>query len=355
MAAAALAVEHFNQRNATVVPGLDITLNRDCPDFALSVRVVYDTGVTSHYANRFLFEDIKSREGVLPCAIVGGYFDLPAQVLGTTAAAMQTPLTTYRSYNLRSANPYHAPFTNTMYPDQLALAQVLVNFLRSRKRTNFISILCKLGDTPIQLEQVISLTLEEAGMEYRSCKFQLEDDFNDLFTEHTRFNSLDSSIQRLKTDGYRTIACIMEFPAIEVTQVALAADRAVINTADYFWIFVGVDLSVFPLSKIDLQLFHLRLLAGAAIVTPMEGFQGDPVHDPFFKAWNTTTNTSFIEHVNALPPLWRPNNICPTCHQNPFPATTKPARLTFKTSTQALVLDSCMMPLWLQDWELATY
>lgn len=107
----------------------------------------------------------------------------------------------------------------------------------------------------------------------------------------------------MKSDGYRTIVSILEFPELELNLLAAAADAEGMNGDEYFWIFLGVDLSVFSLPPIQkLGTNNLRLLAGAAMLSPLEGFQVDHDFDRFIVAWKSQ-DASFSNRVNAFHPI----------------------------------------------------
>lgn len=166
MAAAVMAMEHFNKRNASVVPELAQNVYRTCNvKFDLSNQSrFFDTGIVDHTSTRLLVQAIHDNGGIFPCAIAGPHDDLPAQLLSTMAASFYVPLVAHRAYNLRVTAPYYSPFSNQVYPDQFAEATVLKSFLTSyAHRYNYTALLHSVLDASTQRQQVVQMTLEASG------------------------------------------------------------------------------------------------------------------------------------------------------------------------------------------------
>jgi len=152
MSAAVLAMKQFNDRDASVVPQLEDALVRDCPvRFDLNGSQFFDTQTTTHVASRVLFQQLISdsqeeqQMNRRLCAIVGPNNDIPAQDLSTLAQAAEIPLVVHRSFNNRVVSPRYSPFTSQVYPDYSVQAERMVEFLQSKGRNNFTTILYPLS------------------------------------------------------------------------------------------------------------------------------------------------------------------------------------------------------------------
>ena len=313
MAGGLMAMEHFNERNPSVVPELaseEFKLTSCNVQFDLNTSRFLDTGIITHRSTSFLLQEMV--ENGIPCALAGPYSDLPSQILSAFAASAEIPLVSHRAYNLRVVDDYFSPFSSVVYPDQRANAEALVKFLEYKERYNFVAVLYGIGDTSIQFQEIVVSRLKAADVQYKIYNYAV------LYDPQGRFIDpileVTNVLHKLKEEGYRTIVSIQEFVEYETSIISLAAEDAGLNEGDHFWIFLGADLSVFSFSGFDLSLSnetvsevnhtefeltmaYLKLLAGGAMLSPLEGFQID-AYDKFLKAWKSQ-NESFVERVNA--------------------------------------------------------
>jgi len=299
MAAAVMAMEHFNERDTSVVPELSQNIYKTCDiKFDLKNSRVLDTGSITHLAGELMLNEIQ--ENGVPCAIAGPYNSLPVQDLSVYAASAHIPLVAHRAFNLRVLQPFYGPYSSQVYPDLTVTAEALVSFLLYKGRSDYIAILYNLEDTSTQNHEVVSITLGAAGIKHKSYRY-LNEDSNSTSTKYDGpISNLTDVFDRMKKDGYRTIVTVMEFPEIEAALVAQAAEEAGMNNGDYFWIFIGVDLSVFTLPPVGLNFnpVMVRFLAGAAILSPLEGFEMD-INDMLRRAWRAK-NESFVDRLNSF-------------------------------------------------------
>ena len=299
MAAAVLAMDQFNNRDPTVVS--ELASLGDCNIvFDMNNSYFFDTGIFNHRSTQLLQEEV-IKTGVIPCAIAGPHNDLPAQLLSTFAASVEIPLVAHRAFNSRVNTDFFSPYSNQVYPHQLAMIDALLAFLRYTKRTNYIAILYSAaGDTSTQRQESLASRLKAEGMRYRPYAFEYEysqgDEVNEALT-------LNTTLTNLKNDGYRTVVVMLDFPEWELQLIADAAEEVGgVNGDDYFWIYAGgIDLSAFSLTPVGLVLndISISFLAGSAMLSPLEGFQAaDPDNDPFAISWKSQ-NASFVDRVNA--------------------------------------------------------
>jgi hypothetical protein len=137
MAAAVLAVDHFNARDASVVPELSQEIYSTCNvSFDTSKSMFFDTESMTHQAALSLNAYV-NRFGP-PCAIAGPFNEIPAMGLSVGATTYQIPLVAHRSFNYRLGNPRYNPFASTVYPDLLSTSGSLTKFLLFKERTDFM-------------------------------------------------------------------------------------------------------------------------------------------------------------------------------------------------------------------------
>jgi len=178
------------------------------------------------------------------------------------------------------------------------MVDTLMEFFPYTNRTNYIAILYSALDTSSQRQESLSLSLEKRGITYRLYPFEWV-----LRNETDKALRLETVLQHLKDDGFRTVVVMLEFANPELQLIAVAADLVGVNNGEYFWIYAGgIDLSAFVLPPVDLNTVSLRFLAGSAMLAPLEGFHLDPDNDPFTKAWRSQ-NESLAVKVNAYNPI----------------------------------------------------
>jgi len=102
LAAALLAMDHFNDRNATIVAELadfkDCNVRFDLSsktNIGASSTKAFDTGTVGHMASRQMLAEGQTP----PCAIAGPFNDVPALELSTLAQAAGLPQVAHRAHN----------------------------------------------------------------------------------------------------------------------------------------------------------------------------------------------------------------------------------------------------------------
>lgn len=112
MAAALLAMEHFNTRNASVVQ--ELTDFEECSiRFDMNQSKVFDTGSVTHQASQSLWE-----QDIIPCAMAGPFNDVPAIELSVMATAGKIPMVAHRAHNLRITSDHLGPFSSQVFLEQ---------------------------------------------------------------------------------------------------------------------------------------------------------------------------------------------------------------------------------------------
>ena len=140
MVGALLAMEHFNQRNAVVIP--ELANFTDCSiKFDLNGSRFFDSGTrTSLAAQSFL------QAGETPCAIAGPWNTRPAQELESMAQGAKVPMVAHRGLNGRITRPDDSPFSHTTFPNSFSQMQFIADFLFFVNRTEHFSFFYSLSD-----------------------------------------------------------------------------------------------------------------------------------------------------------------------------------------------------------------
>jgi hypothetical protein len=170
MSAALLAMEHFNARNATVVPELG-TFTSCNVRFDTNKSKIFDTGSITHLASESLWQ-----ADIIPCAIAGPYNDVPAIDLSVMALSSKTPLVVHRAHHLRITSDDLSPFSSQVYPGTISTSHKLVEFLLDKGRSDYIGVLYALTETGIQRQEALALELDHSHMEWMSAGYSLDHD-----------------------------------------------------------------------------------------------------------------------------------------------------------------------------------
>lgn len=125
--AAYLALRDFNRKDTRIVPELEKF--KGCSvKLDLNASVLIQSGELSHEAIQAIW---KQNADEPPCAVVGPYWDLPAAEIAVAATARQIPMMAYRIFNDRLVNPYHSPFTTSVFPSPQEWLGPVASFLES--------------------------------------------------------------------------------------------------------------------------------------------------------------------------------------------------------------------------------
>jgi hypothetical protein len=291
MAAALMAMDHFNTRNATVVS--EISELGDCPiQFDTEHSAVINTDTYTHIGVQTLAAQISS--GLPPpCAVVGPFNDIPGVDLSAMAAAFKFPVTMHRGFNLRLLTDINSPYTTQLYPDIVMTTGIVVSLLHLKGRTDFIAFVYPLTETGTLWRESVSVVLGEEKIESRSFSY------NSFFSPATSdLHNMQNTMEAAKATGYRTIVVAPDLPSVEIPAMAQVATELGLTNGDYLWIFTGdFDPALVYSSDAAVQ----ELLKGSLFVTPVSGYDLS-VEDPFFRAWKSQ-GPAQVESLNAANPI----------------------------------------------------
>jgi hypothetical protein len=291
MAAALMAMEHFNSRNASVVS--EISGLGDCPiQFDKENSAIVNTDTFTHLGVQTLATQLSS--GLPPpCAVVGPFNDIPGVDLSAMAAAFKFPVTMHRGFNPRLITDLTSPYTTQLYPDIVTNMIVVVTVLYLKRRTDYIAFVYPLTETGTLWRETVSVLLGGEMIESRAFSY------NSFFSPATSdLHSMRKPMEAVKATGYRTIVVVPELPSMEIPAMAQVATEVGLTNGDYLWIFTGdFDPALVHSGDAAVQ----ELLRGSLFITPISGHDLS-VEDPFYRAWRSQ-GPSQVKSLNAANPV----------------------------------------------------
>jgi hypothetical protein len=298
MAAAVLAIDHFNARDTSVVPELSQPIYSSCRIFFdVTESMFFDTESTTHEAQLSLAA--YTNQFGPPCAIAGPFNEIPAMGLSAGATTYQIPLVAHRSFNYRLGNPRYNPFASTVYPDLLASSGSLTEFLFSKGRTDFVAIFYPLTEIGLQRNEAVTLGFDSSNIRYKVYPFFPPSLVNVAFAER----QILTDVRKMREDGYRTIVVVLEDPVSEIPLLADAAEEFEMNRGEHFWVFVGYFEGSFAQQSSAPEYANVtKLLSGSAFLTAAENHHLYPDSDGFLSSW-LRQNATFVERVNSFNPI----------------------------------------------------
>ena len=287
MAAALLAVEHFNNRDASIFKELDGM--KDCP-----VKLephFFDSHAVGHYAAQSF-----AAQDSIPCAIAGPFSDQPALELSTLATAYQFPLVAYRAFNDRVSSNAINPYTSQVFPDLEAYSESLLSYLGSANRSNYISMLYPATDGGTQRREALAFLLDQNKTRWFAEPYQIGHDY----AFNVLYETMKNALGKIKEKGYRTIVVSLDDPVVrQVRPLSQAAEELGMLDGDYFWIWFGtIDL----FENIPGNYLTNKMLRGSVWVAGGENYFLDPENDPFYNTW-LQQPAEFVDRVNQANPI----------------------------------------------------
>jgi len=228
--------------------------------------------------------------------------------IATMAATARIPQIPSGGMDGRLSEGLFSPFTSVIYPRIFDVAVVLLRFLILHKRTNFISILFAYSDVSLQMNEALGLSMGMLNVS-QTQSLGYWSSFSTLSSPTGQ--TMRDNIRKIKERGYRTIIVVMGNGNEDLPLIADAAEEFGLNTEEYMWIFLPpFRMEAVPgllameeslRKKLDPPVPAYtnvpKLLRGAALIHPVEGFQVDADHDKFAQAWKSV-DASFIERLN---------------------------------------------------------
>jgi len=301
MAAAVLAVDDFNARNPAVVPELAHDTYKNCPvQFpVIEIFDAYDQGSASK--SLIGGESSCSSEYYIPCAIVGPYSDVPTTESSTIAEAWGVPVISHGvSESKFGSGKYPTVFSTTV--NMHAIGEVIVQFLRSKGRTNSLASIYTSSDFGLfSHESIMNAAKESEGEFQRRFSQKISTPF--IAEDFERPFSVGYAMRELKIKGYRTIVLILNNMLDQISPIADAVEENQMNRGGHFYVFVlppDMELDEVVLeAKSNTNI--TKLINGAGVVRVLDGFTYN-TNDAFLKHW-MAQNSSLVDSINMKNPM----------------------------------------------------
>lgn len=291
MSAALLAMDHFNNRNDSVVPELSSLTSGCNVRFDTNRSQFFDTGTYEHWAAK----DVWKSE-IEPCAIAGPFNDIPAIDLSVVALSGEIPLVVPRALNDRVGSNDLSPFTTLVHPSTKAAAKNMVDYLLYKNRNDFIGVMYSLTETGVQRHEALATELNNKRFNWTGTSF----DISDIATGDSAkaLDKFRDAMKRIKDSGYRTIVVYMDFPWFELPILADAAEELGMNQGDYFWIWFGS----FDPGHVFNETSSIRnILEGSSLIIPYSmSYLNDS--SPFTTAYKSQGKAE-VDRLNAVNPI----------------------------------------------------
>lgn len=142
MAATLLAMDHFNERDGSIVSEL-ATLDDDCDDLRLPVEpgfTVMDDGDFTTNAVAALLEAREHHPAV--CGVVGPYRNKAALGAAHVSGAMESPLLSYGAADTAKLGRLHLyPLTTKMTADEYDRADFVMDYLKNYLQRDYVTLI----------------------------------------------------------------------------------------------------------------------------------------------------------------------------------------------------------------------
>lgn len=291
MASYLMAVEHFNNRDASVVQELENF--RDC-NVKLNISGgIWDSESSSSTAVAMLMKMVYNQE--VPDLVFGGYYELPVNDLSVVTSGLGIPYMAYGSSSLRVVTPFLHPFATRTSVDKMEIASRVLSYLNYQGRTDFISIFHATSDSTSQMMDAMVKMLKDKGVRH----------FDKSYTPPLLRGSvgeIQKGLANIRDQGFRTIILIVDSPEDELPVIAQAADEMGMNDGSYFYAVVGsFNMNFFETPALVNEPVTAKLLRGAAVVCPLDGFEYNK-DDKFLAAWRSQ-NETLVTKMNEVCPL----------------------------------------------------
>ena len=307
-AAALMAMDHFNNRDASVVPEIadlddqctiyfpDPTLENSRADGAVSVRTLWDSTIAN--------------EATRPCAVLGPLLEDANYDLQPALSALDIPMVVHHIESDLLASE-DVPETTTLSLSANGRANAMLQYLQAR---GFLADWYPALEQELVLAETIERIGEGFGLDV-SLYMQKAPPANVTEEEFTRQNLLF-----LKETGVTTIMVSLK-DASYVHDFARLLDDLDMLQSDYIYILTPILVPFESIGKVYGE--HLpgspvdKFLSGALVFDRLDGFDVN-IEDPFLAAWRRQTEDQ-VQRLNELVPLtWL--NAAPDYFQSAFPA-----------------------------------
>lgn len=306
-AAALLAIQHFNNRDASIVAELG---SLECSVTLTTLDVQDSRWDDDTSVRKSIEEAARPRDSAVfgddfPCVILGPSTEKPSAAVSTVTSALGLPQMVFDSASEKLLSP-DSPTTVGVSMNVQGEALAMVKYLqRPGLERDYLAVVTLPGPKTTDL----GAKLEVAGDAFHLTV--LETSLTPSATSGTgRSTAVVSweanykeAVQFVKETGFRTV--LLNIPdTIRVLEFAEYLDQANLFTSDFIYILLS---DAFPTDRFDSTVGQQqvgsaldKLLTGALIFDRLDGFRVSD-QDPFLKAWQSL-DASFVSLVNQHMP-----------------------------------------------------
>jgi hypothetical protein len=283
-AATYMAIQHFNHRNATIVPEIT-TIDSDCSMY-FPDPIFVDTQTDAGASVRGLYNAIDTMV-TNPCAVIGSIESAINQNLIPAVKSYSIPILSYYTDDARFVTN---PGAIGMTLSASGRAKAMIQYLQSTQYLAFWYI----TDSASELESAFADALiQQGGKDLHVTIFRIESN-----------DSIKDKLQQLKDSGIKTIILSLMKP-VDLLEYAELLNELGMLELDYIYILppeiVPTDFvtSLYGEHKPGTPIY--KLLSGALVFDRLDGFRIDPENDPFLKIWKEQNNET-VSKLNSLIP-----------------------------------------------------
>jgi hypothetical protein len=288
MAAAQIAMDHFNERNPSVVPQLADLGN--CSVY-FPGQVVADTQFDHLVSTEAVINTVQRQcttDKQVPCGVIGPAIDRAALHLQSIAGALKIPQMVF--YQMSGLLHDGATVIGVTVSTQQHVVAML-SYLRGRE---FLFVVHGTRPQEEELANIIQRTAQDYDLQATIATVNGKPD-DDAYRKVVR---------DIKMSGIKTIALNLQ-KTRTVANFARLLEEEGMFTSEYLYILNGasvpIDRFATMFAEIETDTPLDKLLSGALVFDQMDNFRwrGD---DPFLAAWRQQ-NSTFVDRMNSLMPL----------------------------------------------------
>lgn len=296
MAAALLAVDHFNERNPIVVPELLTSKWMQNCSVKLPTPVFANTNTDVRTTSRYLVTVPQNKFS----AIVGPYRNDPARTAARFALGLNIPLISHGALFDGLGSPRSYPLTGRTVPQLRAVSEVVISYMIHHGRTDYLATIAPVHEDGNQYRTTMDGAARRANFtRHQLYTYGAARRPEEMFVPNV---GIGYAIQNIKEAGFRNIFVAMSSAQKDLPIFAKYAEEFGMNNGEYFWMIDGeVDFTlVANLASRDVTIS--KFVRGMMAVRCLDGFDANPEHDRMLEAWRSQ-NASFVDRLNALNPI----------------------------------------------------